>query len=188
MTDKLTYIHSFCKKIILQLLKQLSIKTHISLPEASNYLKELDAGDWLLHTQRNVISQNFDISDKSIINKRDKVAFKYQKPFKGVIFSTSKIYLNIAYCNILFLQQHLGRFLKTVISTLKKKCEFFREARLFQPPLIKCGKSATCEQTMSCAVIFLKCSSLSFGTEYWLQNCNSKKQNSLILSQKRKIS
>ncbi|BAS69996.1 Os01g0109201 [Oryza sativa Japonica Group] len=27
-----------------------------------------------------------------------------------------------------------------------------------------------CEQTMSCAVIFLKCSSLSFGTEYSLQN------------------
>jgi hypothetical protein len=61
------------------------------------------------------------------------------------------------------------------------------EARLFQPPLIKCGKSATCEQTMSCAVIFLKCSSLSFGTEYWLQNCNSKKQNSLILSQKGRL-
>lgn len=62
---------------------------------------------------------------------RNKVAFKYKRPFKGVIFSTSKIYLNIAYCNILFLQQHLTRFLKTVESTLKKRFEFFREARLF---------------------------------------------------------
>lgn len=74
---------------------------------------------------------------------RNKVAFKYKRPFKGVIFSTSKIYLNIAYCNILFLQQHLTRFLKTVESTLKKGLNSSeRPDYLFQLTLIKCEKSA----------------------------------------------
>lgn len=125
-----TYIHGFCKKILVTE-TALSIKTRINLPKqaitykftkASNYLKELDAGDWLLRTKRNVTSQDFYSSDKSIINKRNKVGSKYQKPFKWVIFSTGKIYLNIAYCNILFLQQHLRRFLQTV--NIKKKCGF----------------------------------------------------------------
>ncbi|KAL5668300.1 hypothetical protein ACJX0J_020521, partial [Zea mays] len=40
---------------------------------------------------------------------------KYQKPFEGVIFSTSKIYLNIAYCNILFLEHNIFEMLQLVL-------------------------------------------------------------------------
>ena len=35
---------------------------------------------------------------------------------------------------------------------------------------------STCEQTISCAVTSLKCSILSLGTAYSLQNCNVQKQ------------
>ena len=64
-------------------------------------------------------------------------------------------------------------FLKTVASTLENGSVDSSEVSYCSQLSNEQKYMQTCEQTMTCEVIFLKCSSLSFGTEYWLQNCNS---------------
>lgn len=114
--------------------------------------------------------------------ERSKTKFKsliyFRKPLKGIMLPTSQIYSNIANNNVILAKFYPAIFLynKTCIIRISGKVTTVRAMNQYKYIIcILRSVLRTWEETMSFAVTSLKCSNLSLGTAYSLQNCHTEK-------------